>query len=86
MSLSSTEIMALSTIETLQQENEKLKADVARLREVINKLEYNEFGAKRFPSEEDVNTALSATASSDAWLKERDAKVRKQRSAMVTKA
>ena len=47
MSLSSTEIMALSTIETLQHENGKLKADVARMRNLM-----------------------------DAWLKERDAKMR----------
>lgn len=42
-------------------EIETLLAQVASLRNLLNKLEYNEFGAKRYPCEEDVDAALNNT-------------------------
>jgi hypothetical protein len=64
----------------LEQENEKLKADVARLRECLadasaeykklpHSLGYTITHAQRW------DKLLSETAPSDSWLKERDAKV-----------
>ena len=51
------------------EEVQKLKADVARITDACEKYER---GYILWPA---VQEALSATASSDAWLKERDAKV-----------
>lgn len=53
----------------LKQENEKLKADVAMLREA---LVYHQKLTR--PISKSID-ALSATASSDAWLKDQKAKV-----------
>jgi hypothetical protein len=66
----------------LEQENEKLKADVARLRHSISEVLKSEIVGDYMVKEDweplywDMYEALSATASSDAWLKERDAKVK----------
>jgi hypothetical protein len=59
-----------SACRKLEQENERLKADVAMLRDALNGV------MCEWPEDFDkARSALSATASSDDWLKEEKAKV-----------
>lgn len=64
----------ISFAEAIEQENEKLKADVARLLYYIDKasLHVRPTCTQLY---DELQEAINATASSDAWLKERDAKV-----------
>jgi hypothetical protein len=71
---------AARRMDVLEQENEKLKADIALLRKVLKMhdawhREYDDHdGYGKSEMQVATESALSATASSDAWLKEQKAK------------
>ena len=78
----STVVVLVQNMRDMEQENEKLKADVARLREAA--MNTQAWMRDRGMTDLNFDQALSETASSDAWLKERDAKVRGIYKAMLS--